>query len=302
MIHTTHASHAIVSTLDADRSICALQTLAKFSNSCGLVVELIDPQPGEHVLDLACGTGLVSYPASSAVGPEGSVIGIDISTGMLAQAEAKTSTHEPKNVEFYNHSITDLDTLDALKGKPFDVITCCSALVLLPNPAEALQHWVTYLKSGGRLIVDVTHPQNLTSGIVFERVGVIMEKRLPWYRLNFQGPGDLHSIMSAAGLDNVDIKFMSQLGGSGEDGDDGVENFIRPSFNNPKVYREYAIEDADGIFDSMIDGTPMKALASPAEVRELAREVFREEWAKAADEDGMVREVDGIFMGLGWKR
>ena len=53
------------------------------------MVELANPRAGERVLDLACGTGLVSYPASTAVGPSGEVIGVDISSGMLRQAEAK---------------------------------------------------------------------------------------------------------------------------------------------------------------------------------------------------------------------
>lgn len=261
------------------------------------MVELISPQQGEHVLDLACGTGLVSYPASKAVGPSGDVVGIDISSGMLAQAEAKKAKHEPQNVKFCLHSITELDSLDAVRISLFDVITCCSALVLLPHPGEAVKHWVRFLKPGGRLIVDVTHPRNLTSGIVAEKVGLKMGKPLPWYRLNFQSANDLKDIMEGAGLKDIDIKFMSQIGGDS----DNLEDFIRPSLDDPKVHREWNIEDADQVFDSMIDGTPMKDLAAPPELRERAREVFREEWAKSADGRGKVVEVDGIFMGIGWK-
>lgn len=144
------------------------------------MVELIQPQAGEHVLDLACGTGLVSYPASIAVGPSGSVTGVDISRGMLAEAETKRSMHRPPNVTFHRHSITELDSLAALRGRQFDVITCCSALVLFPYPGDVLKHWVPYLKSGGRLIVDVTHPQNLTAGIICEKVGNLLSRPVPW--------------------------------------------------------------------------------------------------------------------------
>ena len=42
-------------------------------------------QPGDKVLDLACGTGLVSFLAAEKVGPAGSVIGVDISPGLLQQ-------------------------------------------------------------------------------------------------------------------------------------------------------------------------------------------------------------------------
>ncbi len=261
------------------------------------MVELIKPQPGEHVLDLACGTGLVSYPASEAVGFSGSVTGIDISDGMLAEAEAKKSTHSLQNVTFHKHSITDLNSLESIKGQRFDLISCCSALVLLPQPGDALKHWVTYLKPGGRLIIDVTHPQNLTSGIVFERVGLILERPMPWYRTLFNAPGDLKSIMEAAELRDVTITFMSQLG----KGSDKLEDYIRSSFSNPKIDGEFEISDADDIFDRMIDRTPMKPLASPPEIREKARVVFQQEWAKAADADDKVREIDGIFMGIGYK-
>lgn len=53
------------------------------------MIELAELRPGETVLDLACGTGLATFSASVAVGPEGCVVGVDISKGMLAEAEAK---------------------------------------------------------------------------------------------------------------------------------------------------------------------------------------------------------------------
>ena len=51
----------------------------------------------------------------------------------------------------------------------------------------------------------------------------------------------------------------------------------------------------------MIDTNPMKTLASPADVRDKARELFREEWNKVANADGKVQVVDGLFVGIGHK-
>ena len=184
-----------------------------------------------------------------------------------------------------------------MKNKQFDIITCCSALVLLEHPGEALKQWATYLKPDGRLVTDATHPQNLTSGVVFEQVGRIMERPLPWYRVPFQQSRDLQTIMEAAGLHPVEIKFVSQLGGEEMD---SLESCIQ-DLANPKVHKVYEVSDADGIFDSLIDGTPMKTLASPPDVRTKAKEIFNEQWAKAADADGKVREIDGIFVGIGRK-
>lgn len=260
------------------------------------IVELAKVRPGEEVLDLACGTGLVTFPASSAIGSSGSVIGIDISSGMLAEAEIKKSAHSLENVTLYRHSVTNLDSLDALKKRKFDLITCASALVLLERPGQALKKWASYLKPGGRLVVDVTHPQNLTSGIVFEKVGQIIGRPLPWNRLNFQKPDDLQGAMEAAGLQHVEVKFLSQ---QDIDGTELLEDYIRPSLFSPKVLREHDIADAERIFDEQIDTIPMRNIASSAEVREKARAVFRSEWAKCANADGKVQEIDGVFVGIG---
>src|ERR1700760_1203231 len=110
------------------------------------VVQYLAPQPGSHILDLACGTGLVSLEAARVVGPNGSVTGVDITDGMLAVAyesleELKKEEIPIGNVQFFKHDITDLDSLESIKGKTFDGITCASALVLLDSPVEAIRLW-----------------------------------------------------------------------------------------------------------------------------------------------------------------
>ena len=47
------------------------------------LVTLAALQPGEHILDVACGTGAVTRQAAQAVGPTGTVIGLDVNVGML---------------------------------------------------------------------------------------------------------------------------------------------------------------------------------------------------------------------------
>lgn len=262
----------------------------------GHVVELADLQPGEHVLDLACGTGLVSYLASHQVGPLGMVTGTDISSGMLAAARAKKSSHPLHNVEFYQHSITDLDSLSELRGKLFDVITCASALVLLANPAEALRQWYSYLKTGGRVIADVTHPQSQLPLITSERVGRTLGKPVPFYRIDFQGPDDLRKIMQAAGLQVVDIKLISQLT---IDGREDIDSYLA-DLDNPRIEHVYDVSDADEQFDRTIDARSMTDLAV-ADSRPQARKLFREEWARLANASGKIEEVDGVFVGIGRK-
>lgn len=105
-------------------------------------VSYAKPQKGESLLDLACGTGLVTFEfarvlQSLSTQPKPTIIGVDISTGMLGIARSKLS--EPSNqgldIAFVEHDITSLSGIPELSGKEgyFDIITICSAFVLLPG-------------------------------------------------------------------------------------------------------------------------------------------------------------------------
>lgn len=261
------------------------------------LVELLDLRPGEQVLDLACGTGLLTFKASDAVGTSGSVVGIDISTGMLAEARTKLERRDLENVQLYQHSITDLTSLSELHSRAFDVISCASALVLLPDPEEALKQWTQYLKPGGRLITDATHPRTFLPGIVLERVGGGLDVTVPSYREAFQRPKDLADILRAVGLVDIEIKRMSQL--SSRDGSDELQGFISDA-HKPLIAKEYAVSDAAAVFDAQV-ASPFGAFFVDEPIRSQAKKLFEEEWAELADEDGLLTEADEVFVGIGWK-
>ncbi|KAK5711914.1 hypothetical protein LTR15_012260 [Elasticomyces elasticus] len=258
------------------------------------MVELANLKAGEHVLDLACGTGLVAYPASAAVRPGGSVTGIDISGDMLAQAEGKRVANELSAVRFYQHSITDLDGLPELEGEQFDAIICASALVLLQDPSNAIRQWTGFLKPCGRLIVDVTDPASQISLITFERVGRALGRHLPFYRVPFQKPEDLRALMEQAGLRDIEVILLSQMDIEGADALDAYRS------ERPRIEKTYSIADADRLFDKHIDHWAASALAGP-DIRNEARRLFREQWTKLANADGLIEEVDGVYVGIGWK-
>ncbi len=104
-----------------------------FANRFVLFLNL---QTGWHILDLACGTGLVTFAAARSVRPSGSVTGVDVSDGMLLITRNELSRLKSQescweNVEFYHHEITRLRELEPIRGKKFHAITCASALFLL---------------------------------------------------------------------------------------------------------------------------------------------------------------------------
>ena len=259
------------------------------------VVQLLDLKPGERVLDLACGTGLVTFKAAERVGPSGHVVGVDISTGMLAQAHAKLKRQPLDNVQLYNHSITELNSLPELQEHTFDAITCASALVLLPHPEAAIKQWAKYLKPDGRLITDATHPRALLPGMVLERVGRTLNLPVPSYREPFQGPDSLVKLMRTAGLVDVEVMRISQL--KSRDGSDDIRSFLA-GLEQPLVARTYVVADATAVFENQVE-SPFGACMADEPHRSEAKLLFEREWASLADAHGVLTEIDEVFVGVG---
>ena len=83
---------------------------------------------GETILDIATGTGLVAIAAAKKVAPHGSVVGVDMSSGMLEQARSKIAAEGIDNLELIE---ADIEAI-AFEAE-FDVIFCCSALVYVSD-------------------------------------------------------------------------------------------------------------------------------------------------------------------------
>ena len=107
--------------------------------------------PGEHVLDLACGTGLVTLDAARAVGPHGTVLGTDLSGQMVEVARQRAAEQQLANVSFRR---MDAETLD-LPAATFDVVLCALGLMYLPDPQGAVREWLRVLKPGGRVVITI---------------------------------------------------------------------------------------------------------------------------------------------------
>lgn len=242
------------------------------------VVELAGLKPGEHVLDLACGTGLVTFHAAAAVGPTGHIVAVDISKGMLDEATSMKTALGATNVDIYQHDITHLEPLEAIRGASFDAITLASAFVLLEDPWAAVKHWATFLKPGGRMIVDVPSPHNLVVGLTFERVGRRLGKKIPYYRDWVKSPDSLQHLIESAGLIVENMELMGQTGA-------GIE-YLK-------------LEDAHGYFDAEVGGAAVNILAAD-DIREQARALFLEEWEKMAV-DGVVKREDLVYVAIARK-
>lgn len=106
----------------------------------------------QRVLDVGTGTGLVALQAASRVAPHGSVLGIDLSEGMLAVARAKAA--QAGFAKHLNFRRMDAEALE-LEDRSFDAVVSLFALFHFPNPLRALQEMYRVLRPRGTLVLGV---------------------------------------------------------------------------------------------------------------------------------------------------
>ena len=115
-----------------------------------LVLDTADLRPGEDVIDVACGTGLVTLPAAAGVAPTGRVLATDLSPKMIADVERRATACGLSNVDVDCRDAEDLGV-----DRSFDVALCSLGLMYVPDPITALTELHRVLQPGGRAVVSV---------------------------------------------------------------------------------------------------------------------------------------------------
>jgi ubiquinone/menaquinone biosynthesis C-methylase UbiE len=115
-----------------------------------LLLDAADLRPGEDVIDVACGTGLVTLPAAASVAPTGRVLATDLSPKMIADVERRAVACGLGNVDVDCRDAEDLGT-----GLSFDVALCSLGLMYVPAPMAAVSELHRVLRPGGRSVVSV---------------------------------------------------------------------------------------------------------------------------------------------------
>ena len=126
-------------------------------------LSVLDPRPGERILDAGCGTGRCLEPMIS-VGAE--PVGMDFSEGMLAVARRRHSG--------VTLVMADLQSTFPFEDGEFDAVLCALIGEHLDEPLFALRKMRRVLRPGGRLVFSVYHPEMAAAGkeAHFERSGV----------------------------------------------------------------------------------------------------------------------------------
>lgn len=114
-------------------------------------VALAGPARGGRVLDLCCGTGASALPAAEAVGPDGAVVGVDVTPALLEVARANAARQGLSWVRFEEADVTTLD----VPASSFDLVQSVFGLFFVPDVPTLLARAWSWLAPGGALVTTV---------------------------------------------------------------------------------------------------------------------------------------------------
>ncbi|MEM8642018.1 MAG: methyltransferase domain-containing protein [Cyanobacteria bacterium P01_G01_bin.54] len=168
---------------------------------CYRLLEYSQVGAGQTVLDIGTGTGHLAIAAAQIAGDRGQVIGIDISVGMLEQAQSKASALELNNIEF---QLADAEAI-AYPANYFDHILCANTFPWMENKEATLQLWHQFLKPGGRIGVHTPADTAYVGAVVLRKV-------LAKYGISLEASNRIGSVEQCqnlfmnAGFEAVDVK------------------------------------------------------------------------------------------------
>jgi SAM-dependent methyltransferase len=157
-----------------------------------ILVELAQPHPGERVLDVACGTGIVSRTVAKRVSPNGTVVGVDLNPGMLSVARSVvlTDARSGASLQWQEANADKLPFPD----ESFNVVYCQLGLQFFADRAGALREMHRVLGSQGRLALMVWHDIHESPG--FAVLAESLERHI--------GQGAAAVMRAPFGLSNAD--------------------------------------------------------------------------------------------------
>jgi len=165
-----------------------------------LVLDTADLRPGEHVIDVACGTGMVTLAAATSVAPNGRVLAVDLSPKMVVDVERRATAGGTGDIEFACRDAEDLGDVGS-----FDVALCSLGLMYVPDPFVAVSELHRVLRPGGRAVVSVWgERRNCGWAQLFPIVAARVSSDVCPMFFALGTPGALAATMARAGFVDVD--------------------------------------------------------------------------------------------------
>jgi ubiquinone/menaquinone biosynthesis C-methylase UbiE len=221
-------------------------------------------RPGERVLDVACGTGVVARHVAGVVGPTGTVAALDLNPAMLAVARAQPAPTGAL-ITWHQGSALTLPFPDA----SFDVVLCQQGLQFFPDRALGVREMRRVLAPGGRVALSVW--QAIEANGVYDELNEAIKRRMgiPAIDLPFSlgDANTLRELLHEAGF--TDIAVIAET------------RSVR--FPTPDRFVELLIQGAAAAVPMLAQ---MDAAARSALVERVRGDVAG--WLQAHTEDGML--------------
>lgn len=219
---------------------------ALFAGWAADLLDAVRPAPGQRVLDVACGTGVVARGAAARVGATGRVTGLDLNEAMLTVARRTAP-----DLDWRQGDVADLP----FPGDTFDLVLCQAALMFFPDPARALREMARVTRTGGTVAVHV--PGRLSASDAYVRLTRIaarhagpsaVELLSTYFALG--DPQALRALLESAGLrvSAFTTRMSTLVLGSAEEFV-AVEVESTPLIDriSPEVYRRIKDEAVDAL-------------------------------------------------------
>jgi ubiquinone/menaquinone biosynthesis C-methylase UbiE len=165
-------------------------------------------RPGQRVLDVACGTGVVTRLAAERVGAAGKVAGLDVHPGMLAVARSQTPPDMP--IEWHQANADSMPVPD----DAFDVVLCQMGLQFISNKLAALREMRRVLNPGGRALVNVPGPKPAIFAIMTNALARHLSPQAASFGdlvFSMHDVDELRELMRGAGFRKVDVQESPKI-------------------------------------------------------------------------------------------
>ena len=174
-----------------------------------LVVDLVAPEPGAHVLDVACGTGIAARLVANSATASGRIVGVDVDPGMIAVAR-RLGRDADVPVEWYCDSALNMPFED----RTFDLCFCLQGLQFFPDRVGGFAEIRRVLKPIGQLVATLWWPLEHNKGHYalaqsLERQGVDASPgRRPF---SFGDANEIRETARRAGFREVSVRTEERL-------------------------------------------------------------------------------------------
>ena len=147
------------------------------------MISRLDPQPGQTLLELACGTGETGFSVAPRLGEEGKLIATDFAPDMVEAARRRAQELGLTNAEI---RVMDAERMD-LPDDSVDGVLCRFGYMLMPDAATALVETRRVLRDGGRLSFAVWGPAESNPWVTLAGAPLVQRGHMPMPQPNEPG-------------------------------------------------------------------------------------------------------------------